>query len=251
MRPLPATHASPLANTPLPPLSSPSPPVCRLQLTILTLRLQCNLPQALLVTQRDLTSQVQRLLAARAGSKTASFTFRKKGSTIAASVAGASVNPMGSERGSESESGSATVPPSVTVVDATASTSAEATTIVIDAGGRATTRVAAHAIETTNDAIVASASVVVEYRSDVEVRIRRLDALQQVRIRGCENVTFKLYYAGGPNAPDNDKVVVEASTGLTFGFYDEDGGGPIPRRTVRDFGWLKAGPSPNVRYLSS
>jgi hypothetical protein len=92
-------------------------------------------------------------------------------------------------------------------------------------------------------------SIVVESESDTEVRIRNVDPLQQVRIRDCNGVTFLIFFTGDAGMDDNDKIVVEDSTRLKFGFYLEAGEEPVPRRTVRDFGWLKATPSPNVEFI--
>ncbi len=176
--------------------------------------------QALLATQRELTTQAQKIQASRVAST--AFTFKKK----QAPGAGLHANQAPDTTGSSLPTRQARHP------------------CANEAGGTVTsTSIDASALDP------ATSSLVVENRAKAEVRIRKLDALQQVRIRGCENVTFKLYYNEGQTAADNDKIVVEASSGLSFGFYDEADGARIPRRTVRDFGWLRAGPSPNVSWI--
>ncbi len=172
--------------------------------------------QALLATQRELTSRVQKIHVARVGST--AFTFKKKQAPGAGLHVHQTPGP-GEKDGNGDPGVCATETGGVTSIDASA----------LDP---------------------ATSSLVVENRSGAEVRIRRLDALQQVRIRGCEQVTFRLYYNDGQTAADNDKIVVEDSRGLSFGFYDEADGACIPQRTVRDFGWLRAGPSPNVSWLA-
>ena len=183
--------------------------------------------QALLATQRELTSLVQKIHLARVGPT--AFTFRKKQAPGSGShVTAGQVGEVG-EVGQVDQVGEA-APPGKGGSD-------------VCAQRDGVTSIDASALDP------ATSSLVVENRSGVEVRIRKLGALQQVRIRGCEHVTFMLYYSDGRDAPDNDKIVVEDSRGLLFGFYDESDGACIPRRTVRDFGWLRAGPSPNVSWL--
>ena len=176
--------------------------------------------QALLATQRELTSLVQKFRAARVGST--AFTFKRKqgpGGRDAGLHVGVDEGPRACGAGAGGRDVCAAERGGVTSIDASA----------LDP---------------------ATSSLVVENRSGAEVRIRKLDALQQVRVRGCAHVVFRLYYNDGRAAADNEKIVVEDSRGLLFGFYDEADGACIPRRTVRDFGWLRAGPSPNVSWLT-
>lgn len=200
--------------------------------------------QVLLATQRELTSQVQSLRAKHAGStKPVGFTFKKKpDTTLGSGALRRAVDDSAFTRERSSAESSKGIKPTASGVAVRRNA-----VVVMDAARETDVCVYDGTEGMEND--TKHSSLVVEGQSDAEVRIRRLDALHQVRIRGCEDVTFKLYYTGGATAPDNDKVVVEASTGLAFGFYDEDSECAIPARTVRDFGWLKAGPSPNVRFL--
>ena len=187
--------------------------------------------QAMLAIQRELTSEVQRAQKNQAAQGIqAAFTFKKK-----SAVGGRPVPPPGKTPGALEPSSE--MEPSSLGADLLSKMPAT------DSGEVRATSIDASAHDP------AASSLVVENRSDAEVRIRKLDVLQQVRIRGCENVTFKLYYNDGQSAMDNDKIVVEASKGLSFGFFDEASELPLPRRTVRDFGWLRPGPSPNISWL--
>jgi hypothetical protein len=204
--------------------------------------------QALLATQRELTSLVQKIHLARVGPT--AFTFRKKqapgsGSHVSAGQVGqvGQVGEVGEvgELDQVGEVGELDQVDQVDQVGEAAPPGKGGSDVCAQRDG--VTSIDASALDP------ATSSLVVENRSGVEVRIRKLGALQQVRIRGCEHVTFMLYYSDGRDAADNDKIVVEDSRGLLFGFYDESDGACIPRRTVRDFGWLRAGPSPNVSWL--
>ncbi len=195
--------------------------------------------QALLATQRELTSLVQKIHLARVGPT--AFTFRKKQAPGSGShVTAGQVGEVG-EVDQVGEVGEVDQVGQVDQVGEAAPPGKGGSDVCAQRDG--VTSIDASALDP------ATSSLVVENRSGVEVRIRKLGALQQVRIRGCEHVTFMLYYSDGRDAADNDKIVVEDSRGLLFGFYDESDGACIPRRTVRDFGWLRAGPSPNVSWL--